>query len=161
MNLIRRSTQTSSCLVCREPGQTSLGDSGSQHGGMSSVEPKQEPDSPEMNGQTKLDAEDSPPPPNHLSGNRGGMFSDMPKPSSGQQQAPPPSAGHGLHHHPNQGSSLPPPMLLHQTPSLQHPPNQGGHHSPSIGHPGHLGMSGMTSSGVQDMGGLLSDYQAL
>ncbi|ELU17231.1 hypothetical protein CAPTEDRAFT_180303 [Capitella teleta] len=134
----------------REPGQSSLDVGGQSQSGL---EPKQEPDSPDLNGQTKLDLDDSPPPPI-----RSGMFSDMPKQSHAPQAAMHP------HHH---GNSIPPPMLLqHPSSSLhhsQHPP--GGHHSPNVpggGGGAHLGLQGMASSAhVQDMNGLLSDYQSL
>ena len=105
-------------------------------------EPKREPDSPDMNGHTKLD--DSPPPPSHS------LFTDLQKPlplSSpvGMLAGVPMSVGGvGLH-----------------TPSVHH------HHQPQQQHHHHQHQQqqqqqhNAMNTTVADVGSILADYQNL
>lgn len=127
-----------------------LDDSSERHGNSadtSGMEPKKEPDSPELNGQTKLD--DSPGAGTGDNRSRTSMFSDLH--SGGAHQGKPPSLSgmptNGPMMSPPQHSLMPP---THHPGALQPPPGLGHHHLGSL----HTGLP----SGAE---GMLHDYQNL
>ena len=99
------------------------------------IEPKKEPESPDVNGQTKLDdLEDSPPPLQNQQHHHHGMFTELHKPSTGGMP-------------PNALAGLPPGMGMPVQPQ-------------GVGNPG-VGLNANTSSPHDVHGGILSDYQNL
>lgn len=103
------------------------------------LEPKKEPESPDMNGQTKLDdMDDSPPSQTAGSQHHHGMFTELQKPSTG---------------------GLPSNSMANLPPGLGLPPQSQTLNSNPQG-PGGVGVHPHTSS-PHDVGGILSDYQNL
>ncbi|KAI0219082.1 hypothetical protein LSAT2_029265 [Lamellibrachia satsuma] len=118
-----------------DPSQGSLVDADRLLSGSSGGEPKKEPDSPDMNGQTKLD--DSPPPPSHS------LFTELQKPSP----LPPPVSMLG-------GVSMSVGGLGLHNPSVHH------HHQPQQQHHQQQQHNALNTSAA-DVGSILADYQSL